>query len=625
MTTPIRGATDSEPDSTRAAFDENFGKQFLQLIQGAVRAVGAGSEVHISQTLIANGGALVGGIDGGSRLVDMAVDLRLDLDCWMGPYLTAEMSGGAKGFHETLMIHTAYNDISKIPDDVNQQSPSNNAAINEEGIQAPHSFVPKRGRDRPVKDKDIFTGSKNSLWENDGINRRHLWHQMKDLDSKIGNLPWILGGDFNITLRLNESFDYELLCPTSTPEMKEFQDLTQDLDLHDHPFIGPLFTWSNKQSESYLARKLDRVLINPIWALSFHNFHVEFLSPGVSDHFEQSLQSPFHENPMMILFLKLKHLKTSLKNLNKSCYSEISSRHSHLLPAFNATIIALIPKIPNPCKVKDFRPISCCSVIYKVITKILVKRMTSLMPEMVSLNQSTFIKGRSIVDNTLIAQEVVKGYRRKNISPRCTMKINLQKAFDTLHWNFIISVLKVLDLPQRFIGWIQACFTEARFSISFNGSLVGFFKGERGIRQGLNLNAAKCVFFTAGVENRTVEKIKQFSGFSIGCFPVRYLGIPLITRKLSIKDCDQLIDYIKSKLNLWSGKMLSFVGRLELIRAVLFSVSNFWCRQLLLPQAVINKIDQLFSRFFWKGSDKAATGVRVSWEKICQLKSEGGL
>ncbi|XP_038996812.1 uncharacterized protein LOC120121549 [Hibiscus syriacus] len=367
--------------------------------------------------------------------------------------------------------------------------------------------------------------------------------------------------------------------------------------------------------------------------------------------------------------------------------------------AFNTTTIVLIPKIPNPCKVKDFKPISCCSDIYKAITKILVKRMSSLMPGMISLNQSAFIKGMSIVDNILLAQEVVKGYGRKNISPRCTMKIDLQKTFDTLHWNFIISVLKALDIPQRFIGWIQACFTEARFSISFNGSLVGFFKGARTIRQDdplspflfvlslnmlsrllnlaaarrlynyhpkckqlglthlsfaddllifckgnaesvacvisvldkyyeiswLNLNAAKCVFFTASVENRTVEKIKQFTSFNIGCLPVRYLVIPIITRKLSIKDYDQLIDNIKSKLNLWSGKMMSFAGRLELIRAVLFCVSNFWCRSLLLPQAVINKIDQLHSRFFWKGSDKAATGARVSWEKICQLKSEGGL
>ncbi|XP_038996811.1 uncharacterized protein LOC120121548 [Hibiscus syriacus] len=142
----------------------------------------------------------------------------------------------------------------------------------------------------------------------------------------------------------------------STPEMKEFQDLTQDLDLHEHSFICPLLTWSNKQSGSYLARKLDRVVINPIWVLSLYNSHIEFVAPGVPDHcmaltwlskethinrpkpfkffnfwtrhsrffriVEQSWQTPFHGNPMMILFLKLKHLK----NLNKSCYSDISSR-----------------------------------------------------------------------------------------------------------------------------------------------------------------------------------------------------------------------------------------------------------------------------------------------------------
>ncbi|XP_039036121.1 uncharacterized protein LOC120172831 [Hibiscus syriacus] len=212
--------------------------------------------------------------------------------------------------------------------------------------------------------------------------------------------------------------------------------------------------------------------------------------------------------------------------------------------------------------------------------------MNSLIPGMISLNQTTFIKGRSIVDNTLLAQEVVKGYGRKNISPRCTMKIDIQKAFDTLHWNFITTVLKSLGLPQLFIGWIEACFTEARFSISFNGTLIGFFKGERSIR---------------------------------------YLGIPLITRKLTVKDCDNLIESIKSRINLWSGKLLSFAGKLELIKSGMFNISNYWCRQLLLPQAIINKIEQLCSRFFWKGSDSAAKGARISWAKICTLKSEGGL
>ncbi|XP_039020866.1 uncharacterized protein LOC120152811 [Hibiscus syriacus] len=108
---------------------------------------------------------------------------------------------------------------------------------------------------------------------------------------------------------------------------------------------------------------------------------------------------------------------------------------------------------------------------------------------------------------------------------------------------------------------------------------------------GLNLNATKCTFFTSGISNRNTDHIKRATGFQLGCLPVRYLGIPLITRKLSEKDCGPLIDSIKARLTIWSGKFLSYAGRLELVRAVLFSIANYWRRQLLLPQSVICKIE----------------------------------
>ncbi|XP_039001503.1 uncharacterized protein LOC120127716 [Hibiscus syriacus] len=82
-------------------------------------------------------------------------------------------------------------------------------------------------------------------------------------------------------------------------------------------------------------------------------------------------------------------------------------------PAFNFTIIALVLKIPNPSAVKDYRSISCCSVIYKII----VRRLTDFLPEIITLNQNAFIRGRSIIDNTLLVQEMVKGYGR-NSFPR---------------------------------------------------------------------------------------------------------------------------------------------------------------------------------------------------------------
>ena len=82
-----------------------------------------------------------------------------------------------------------------------------------------------------------------------------------------------------------------------------------------------------------------------------------------------------------------------------------------------------------------------------------------------------------------MAHELVRGYERSTLSPRCAIKIDLQKAFDSLDWNFILDILTVLKFPSLFIEWIRSCLTGARFSISLNGGLVGYFKGARCMRQ----------------------------------------------------------------------------------------------------------------------------------------------
>ena len=152
--------------------------------------------------------------------------------------------------------------------------------------------------------------------------------------------------------------------------------------------------------------------------------------------------------------------------------------------AFNSTVIALVPKSQSPNKIKDYRPISCCSIIYKCITRILTTRMKKYMLELISSNQSAFIGGRSIADNVLMAQELVKRYGRKTLSSRCVIKVDIQKAFDSVDWGFLMDILEVMKFPTQFIGWIKGCITHPRFSISVNGGLVGYFKRERGVRQG---------------------------------------------------------------------------------------------------------------------------------------------
>ena len=96
-----------------------------------------------------------------------------------------------------------------------------------------------------------------------------------------------------------------------------------------------------------------------------------------------------------------------------------------MLPAFNSTIVALVPKCQNPSRIQEYRPISCCSVIYKCITKILANRLKKVLLDVIGPNQIVFIAERSITDNVLMAQKLVRGYGRSTLSPRCAIKIDL--------------------------------------------------------------------------------------------------------------------------------------------------------------------------------------------------------
>ncbi|CAH9101719.1 unnamed protein product [Cuscuta europaea] len=155
-----------------------------------------------------------------------------------------------------------------------------------------------------------------------------------------------------------------------------------------------------------------------------------------------------------------------------------------LLKQTNHTVVALIPKTSHDPSAADFRPISCTNVIYKVITKIIASRMIPCLPELIDPSQGAFIDGRLMLDNVFIAQELVKGYTRKRMSPRSMIKVDLRKAYDTISWDFLKSVLLTIGFPTRFVQWIMECVSTSSYSISINGILHGHIKGKRGLRQG---------------------------------------------------------------------------------------------------------------------------------------------
>ncbi|KAL0322612.1 UNVERIFIED_CONTAM: hypothetical protein Sangu_1880500 [Sesamum angustifolium] len=112
-------------------------------------------------------------------------------------------------------------------------------------------------------------------------------------------------------------------------------------------------------------------------------------------------------------------------------------RSGHLLRQLNHSIIALVPKSDHCPTVADYRPISCCNVIYKAITKIIADRLATALEHLTDRCQAAFVGGRSITDNIFLAQELVRQYTRKRISPQCTINVDLRKAFDSVSWTFL--------------------------------------------------------------------------------------------------------------------------------------------------------------------------------------------
>lgn len=150
-------------------------------------------------------------------------------------------------------------------------------------------------------------------------------------------------------------------------------------------------------------------------------------------------------------------------------------RYGFLPKGVNSTILALVPKKTDSMEIKDFRPIACCNVLYKVVSKILANRLKEILLRIITQNQSAFVKGRLLMENVLLASELVKDYHKEDVSPRCLMKIDISKAFDSVQWEFVLKSLEALGFPERFIHWVRLCITTPSFSVQVNGDLTGYF------------------------------------------------------------------------------------------------------------------------------------------------------
>ncbi|KAL0293769.1 UNVERIFIED_CONTAM: Retrovirus-related Pol polyprotein from type-2 retrotransposable element R2DM [Sesamum angustifolium] len=634
---------------------------------------------------------------------------------------------------------------------------------------------------------------------NDVSTRRELWQGLIDLAVTIGNVPWLVGGDFNAVLDMSEvsgtSGDIRVA-------MNEFNDCILQTGLLSLPMQGERFTWHNCSLDGRsLWKRLDRLLVNDVWMDKWPNLYYTCLSPRTSDHSPMVLKGDCRN--LQVVYLKASKLeqimlrqraklqwlkggdqcskiffrRVATRRANKRVFQisddngneqtdptvissifvdffqddeaqaiirpvkidevktaffdieedkapgpdgfssgffkaawpvvggEVSKaiidffRTGRLLKQLNATLLTLIPKVRTPHSVAEFRPISCCNVIYKVITKIIVSRIRESLELLISPSQNAFVPGRLISDNVLLAQELFSGYNQCRLPPRCALKVDLRKAYDTVEWDFLIATLRMFGFPALFIRWIEECLTSAHYSVVVNGGVHGFFAGARGLRQGdpmspylfvlvmevlhmilqqlieqdgefqyhwrcqelklfqlsfaddllllckadvcsvnlfcrgldrfatlsgLHTNPQKSQLIISKAASGLRDSLLATLGFQEGRLPVRYLGLPLISARLSIADCQPLLQKIDSRIKGWEGVQLSFAGRVQLIKSVLISFEVYWAMAFILPKGIIKEMIKRLRTFLWKGN--SASGYpKVAWEAVCRPIEEGGL
>lgn len=217
----------------------------------------------------------------------------------------------------------------------------------------------------------------------------------------------------------------------------------------------------------------------------------------------------------------------------------------------NATVVALIPKIPGASSLSDFRPISLCNTVYKVISRILARRLQLITPEAVQGNQVGFVKGRLLCENVLLASELVANFNNEGNVTRGCLQIDISKAYDNMDWRHIVNTLHAFELPLRLTAWLEKCISSPHYSIAVNGELCGFFPGRKGLRQGDSISSSLFVI-VMDILSKKLDAAVRNGSYS----PHPLCSDPLITH-LSFAD-DMLIFF--------DGTESSLAGILEVLK-----------------------------------------------------------
>ncbi|KAK9990735.1 hypothetical protein SO802_025720 [Lithocarpus litseifolius] len=207
-------------------------------------------------------------------------------------------------------------------------------------------------------------------------------------------------------------------------------------------------------------------------------------------------------------------------------------------PNFNETHIVLIPKINEPKRLSEYRPISLCNVVFRITSKVIANRLKKILPSIISDTQSTFVHGRLITDNILVAFKAMHHINQKRSGKKGEMalKLDMSKAYDRVEWVCLEKIMEKLGFEDKWRKLIMQCVTSVSYSIRINGKPRGHIVPTRGIRQGDPLSPYLFLLYAEGLSVLIQKSVEN--GELEGVFVCRDDSI--IFGKASIEECDTL-------------------------------------------------------------------------------------
>ncbi|KAL4298005.1 hypothetical protein GQ457_12G013580 [Hibiscus cannabinus] len=345
----------------------------------------------------------------------------------------------------------------------------------------------------------------------------------------------------------------------------------------------------------------------------------------------------------------------------------------------NSTVITLIPKVEDPVRMQQLRPISLCTVVYKIVSKTILNRMKPFLPGCISENQSAFLKGRLISDNILVAHELLHYLCSSKNGPNkgATLKLDMEKALDKVEWTFLRSVLLRMGFHSDWVDLLIDCVSTVPFRIRINGRLspglsatllaeqaagriMGIRASQKGPRvnhlmyaddsivfirnsekeasrlkevlrlfadsSGQRINFGKStVFYSPSTSSADRHRISAILGIAKVFYLSIYLGVPLRVGKKKTTIFVFLNEKVDDRVSGWTKRLLSFGGREIFLKSVAQALPLYIMSCCLLPRTITDRITSSMRRYCWSGKLSERGWPLLEWDKICTPKNAGGL